>query len=194
MPSLFLNPRQLAMPQAQSGFALVMVLFLSVLITTMIPLMLNLNRETTTNVQQNQSRVLASGYARQVFMTAHAQMLMNGGLPLGWARGDAVALNTPDRIADLSNCSRLMGLSEDWNQVNARVSWMSIDSTGIPLDGTKIIAGISRIADEDVPYERYIVLGCVLTDGVLAQGAVMRGEYARAGHQLLMLSLRSETS
>jgi hypothetical protein len=179
---------------AEPGFALVMVLFLSVLITTMIPLMLNLNRESVTNVQQNQSRALAEEYARQVFMATHVQMLMSGGLPLGWSTGDDTALTSTSAIADLASCSGFMDLSETWDKPDARVSWMKINDAATALNGSKIIAGIYRTSYGDVPYEHYIVLGCVISGGALSQGAAVRGEYAIADQQVLMLSLRAESS
>ncbi|MCE2517717.1 MAG: hypothetical protein J4F41_07790 [Alphaproteobacteria bacterium] len=180
--------------QAQPGFALVMVLFLSVIIITMIPMMLNFNRESVTNVQRDQSRALVSEYARQVFMTTHAQMLMNGGLPVGWSQGNDAALATTSAIEDLGNCSGFLDLTESWNKADARVSWMEIDNATSQLNDSKIIAGIYRTSYDSVPYEHYVVMGCVITAGRLSQGAVMRGEYAITGQQVVMLSLRSETS
>lgn len=178
----------------QPGFALVMVLFLSVLITTMIPMMLNFNRESVTGVQRNQSRALVSEYARQVFMTTHAQMLMNGGLPLGWSGGDDTVLASTSAIEDIENCSGFLDLNEVWNKADARVSWMQIDNATSALNNSKIIAGIYRTSYGSVPYEHYVVMGCVITAGQLSQGAVMRGEYAITGQQVVMLSLRAETS
>ena len=179
---------------AEPGFALVMVLFLSVLITTMIPMMLNFNRESVTNVQRNQSRALVTEHARHVFMTTHAQLLMNGGLPLGWAEGTDTSLAATTAIEDLANCSGFLDLTETWEKADARVSWMEIDNATSSLNDAKIIAGIYRTSYDSVPYEHYIVMGCVISSGELSQGAVMRGEYAITGQQLLLLSLRSETS
>ncbi len=179
---------------AQPGFALVAVLFLSVLITTMIPMMLNFNRESITGVQQDQSRALASEYSRQMFMLTHTQLLMNGGLPIGWVQGDASSLSTTTAIEDLENCSGFLDLTETWNKTDARVSWMEIDDAGSTMDGAKIIAGIYRDSYATVPYEHYIVMGCVITPGPLSQGAVMRGEFAITAQRILMLSLRTDTS
>lgn len=179
---------------AQPGFALVAVLFLSVLIVTMIPMMLNFNRESITGVQQDQSRALASEYSRQMFMLTHAQLLMNGGLPQGWTQGNASSLSTTTAIEDLGNCSGFLDLTETWNKADARVSWMEIDNDDSPMDGAKIIAGIYRDSYDTVPYEHYIVMGCVITPAPLSSGAVMRGEFAITAQRILMLSLRTETS
>ena len=179
---------------AQPGFALVAVLFLSALIVTMIPMMLNFNRESVTGVQLDQSRALASEYSRQMFMLTHAELLMNAGLPQGWVQGDASSLDTTSAIEDLGNCSGFLNLTEVWDKVDARVSWMEIDDAGSIMDGAKIIAGIYRDSYGSVPYEHYIVMGCVIIPGPLSQGAVMRGEFAITAHQILMLSLRTDTS
>ena len=181
-------------PSAKPGFALVAVLFLAAMITTMIPMMLNFNRESVTGVQQDQSRALASEYSRQMFMLTHAQLLMNGGLPQGWVQGNASSLSSTSAIEDLGNCSGFLNLTETWNKVDARVSWMEIDDDGSTMDGAKLIAGIYRDSYGAVPYEHYIIMGCVITPAPLSSGAVMRGEFAISGQQVLMLSLRTETS
>ena len=183
-----------ALSSAQPGFALVAVLFLSALIVTMIPMMLNFNRESVTGVQLDQSRALASEYSRQMFMLAHAELLMNAGLPTGWSQGNASSLSSTTAIEDMGNCSNFLNITESWNKQDARVSWMEIDDDGSTMDGAKIIAGIYRDSYDSVPYEHYIVMGCVIVPGPLSQGAVMRGEFAVTAHRILMLSLRTDTS
>ncbi len=173
--------------QKQDGFALIAVLFLSSVIAILIPLMLTLNQENVATIERQQSQALANEYARQIFMMAHAEMLMNGGLPLGWAEGDSTGLDNTSAIADLQNCSTALDRSEAWNIPNARVSWMQINDD---KDST-IIAGIYRRDSDDLPYDQYIVMSCAIIGGGLPQASVMRGEFARTGQQMLMLSLAS---
>ena len=54
---------QALLTSKQPGFALVAVLFLSVIITAMIPMMINFNRESITSVQRGQSQAVAAEYA-----------------------------------------------------------------------------------------------------------------------------------
>ena len=178
----------------QPGFALVAVLFLSVIITAMIPMMINFNRESITSVQRGQSQAVAAEYAKQIFMMAHTELMMHQGLPQGWSQGDSTDLNTTSALDDIGNCSGYLDLNETWNSADARISWMQIDNAASAANDSKVIAGITRISYGDVPYEHYIVLGCVITGGRLSQGAVMRGEFAISGQQILMLSLSSNTS
>ena len=178
----------------QSGFALVAVLFLSVIITAMIPMMINFNRESITSVQRGQSQAVAAEYAKQIFMMAHTELMMHQGLPQGWSQGNSTDLSTTSAIDDIGNCSGYLDLDETWNSADARISWMQIDDPASTANDSKVIAGITRSSYGDVPYEHYIVLGCVITGGRLSQGAVMRGEFAISGQQILMLSLSSNTS
>ena len=178
----------------QPGFALVAVLFLSVIITAMIPMMINFNRESVTAVQRSQSQAIAAEYAKQMFMMAHTELMMHQGLPQGWSQGNASALSTTSALEDIGNCSGYLDLEETWNKADARISWMQIDNASSAANDSKVIAGITRTSYGDVPYEHYIVLGCVITGGRLSQGAVMRGEFAISGQQILMLSLASNTS
>ena len=178
----------------QQGFALVAVLFLSVIITAMIPMMINFNRESVTAVQRSQSQAIAAEYAKQVFMMAHTELMMHQGLPQGWSQGNSASLSSTSALADIGNCSGYLDIDEDWNTADARLSWMQIDNASNAANDSKVIAGITRTSYGDVPYEHYIVLGCVITGGRLSQGAVMRGEFAISGQQILMLSLASNTS
>lgn len=178
----------------QDGFALVAVLFLAAFITAMIPMMMNFNRESVTAVQRSQAQALASEQARQVFMMAHTELMMNSGLPQGWSQGDSSGLSTTTAIEDIGNCSGYVDRTETWNKADARISWMEIDNASNPANDSKIIAGITRTSYGDVPYEHYIVMGCVITAGRLSQGAAMRGEFAISGQQMLMLSLETGNS
>ncbi len=180
-------PAQLLMKNQQAGFALVAVLFLSSIIAILVPLMLTLNQENISTIQHQQSQALADDYARQIFMMAHATLLMNGGLPLGWAEGDSTGLDNTSAINDLENCSAVLDRSEAWQIPNARVSWMQINDD----KQTTIIAGIYRRDNEDLPYDQYVVMGCAIIGGGLPQASTMRGEFARTGQQMLMLSLAS---
>ncbi len=173
--------------QQQAGFALIAVLFLSSVIAILIPLMLTLNQENVSTIQRQQSQALADDYARQIFMMAHAELLMNAGVPLGWAEGDSTGLDNTSAIADLENCSAALGHSEAWQVPNARVSWTQINDDKESI----IIAGIYRQDDDDLPYDQYVVMGCAIIGGGLPQASIMRGEFARTGQQMLMLSLAS---
>ena len=178
----------------QPGFALVAVLFLSVIITAMIPMMINFNRESITSVQRGQSQAVAAEYAKQIFMMAHTELMMHQGLPQGWTKGNSADLTSTSALDDIGNCSGYLDLDETWNSADARISWMQIDDPASAANDSKVIAGVTRTSYGDVPYDHFIVLGCVITGGRLSQGAVMRGEFAISGQQILMLSLSSNTS
>ena len=185
---------QASIASKQPGFALVAVLFLSVIITAMIPMMINFNRESITSVQRGQSQAVAAEYAKQIFMMAHTELMMHQGLPQGWTKGDSSDLSTTSALDDIGNCSGYLDLNETWNSADARISWMQIDNAASAANDSKVIAGITRTSYGEVPYDHFIVLGCVITGGRLSQGAVMRGEFAISGQQILMLSLSSNTS
>ncbi len=188
------DQRKAVITTAEPGFALVAVLFLSVIITAMIPMMINFNRESVTAVQRGQSQAVAAEYAKQIFMMAHTELMMHQGLPQGWSQGNSSDLSTTSAIEDIGNCSGYLDLDETWNSADARISWMQIDDATSAANDSKVIAGITRTSYGDVPYDHYIVLGCAITGGRLSQGAVMRGEFAISGQQILMLSLSSNTS
>ena len=185
---------QALMTSKQPGFALVAVLFLSVIITAMIPMMINFNRESITSVQRGQSQAVAAEYAKQIFMMAHTELMMHQGLPQGWRKGNSADLISTSALDDIGNCSGYLDLDETWNSADARISWMQIDDPSSAANDSKVIAGVTRTSYGDVPYDHFIVLGCVITGGRLSQGAVMRGEFAISGQQILMLSLSSNTS
>ena len=185
---------QALMNSKQPGFALVAVLFLSVIITAMIPMMINFNRESITSVQRGQSQAVAAEYAKQIFMMAHTELMMHQGLPQGWTKGNSADLISTSALDDIGNCSGYLDLDETWNSADARISWMQIDDPASAANDSKVIAGVTRTSYGDVPYDHFIVLGCVITGGRLSQGAVMRGEFAISGQQILMLSLSSNTS
>ena len=185
---------QALMTSKQPGFALVAVLFLSVIITAMIPMMINFNRESITSVQRGQSQAVAAEYAKQIFMMAHTELMMHQGLPQGWTKGNSADLTSTSALDDIGNCSGYLDLDETWNSADARISWMQIDDPSSAANDSKVIAGVTRTSYGDVPYDHFIVLGCVITGGRLSQGAVMRGEFAISGQQILMLSLSSNTS
>ena len=185
---------QALMTSKQPGFALVAVLFLSVIITAMIPMMINFNRESITSVQRGQSQAVAAEYAKQIFMMAHTELMMHQGLPQGWTKGNSTDLISTSALDDIGNCSGYLDLDETWNSADVRISWMQIDDPASAANDSKVIAGVTRTSYGDVPYDHFIVLGCVITGGRLSQGAVMRGEFAISGQQILMLSLSSNTS
>ena len=185
---------QALLTSKQPGFALVAVLFLSVIITAMIPMMINFNRESITSVQRGQSQAVAAEYAKQIFMMAHTELMMHQGLPQGWTKGNSADLTSTSALDDIGNCSGYLDLDETWNSADARISWMQIDDPSSAANDSKVIAGVTRASYGDVPYDHFIVLGCVITGGRLSQGAVMRGEFAISGQQILMLSLSSNTS
>ena len=185
---------QALLTSKQPGFALVAVLFLSVIITAMIPMMINFNRESITSVQRGQSQAVAAEYAKQIFMMAHTELMMHQGLPQGWTKGNSADLTSTSALDDIGNCSGYLDLDETWNSADARISWMQIDDPASAANDSKVIAGVTRTSYGDVPYDHFIVLGCVITGGRLSQGAVMRGEFAISGQQILMLSLSSNTS
>lgn len=185
---------QALLTSKQPGFALVAVLFLSVIITAMIPMMINFNRESITSVQRGQSQAVAAEYAKQIFMMAHTELMMHQGLPQGWTKGNSADLTSTSALDDIGNCSGYLDLDETWNSADARISWMQIDDPSSAANDSKVIAGVTRASYGDVPYDHFIVLGCVISGGRLSQGAVMRGEFAISGQQILMLSLSSNTS
>ena len=185
---------QALMTSKQPGFALVAVLFLSVIITAMIPMMINFNRESITSVQRGQSQAVAAEYAKQIFMMAHTELMMHQGLPQGWTKGNSADLISTSALDDIGNCSGYLDLDETWNSADVRISWMQIDDPASAANDSKVIAGVTRASYGEVPYDHFIVLGCVITGGRLSQGAVMRGEFAISGQQILMLSLSSNTS
>lgn len=173
----------------EPGFALISVLMLTVLITTLVPMMISLNRESITSVQGDQVRARVNEQARQMFMMAHASMLMHGGLPVGWQRADQAAEASR---TDLSNCSGFLDRAgETWSSADTRLSVMQLAEANSPLDGSKLIAGVFRTGYAEVPYENYVVMGCVISGGRISQGAAMRGEFALSGQRFLLLGLEA---
>jgi len=176
-----------------NGFALPGVLALTLMISAMVPLMFTLNRENISAARRDQVRVSAAAQARHMFMIAHAYMLMHGGLPVGWKKG-----NIPDAAksqTDLAYCSGYAGHDgEDWWRDDARISGMIIGEESRDYSGNRIIAGIYLADRGELPFEKYIVLGCVITTGTYAQGAALRGEFARLDGRFVLLELDGDTT
>lgn len=169
------------------------VLVLTLLISAMVPLMLTLNRENVSAARRDQVRVSAAAQARHMFMIAHTYMLMHGGLPTGWSKGSIPAVT--EARADLEHCSGYAGHDgENWGRDDARVLRMIIGDDSVNFAGNRVIAGIYRAGRGELPFEKYIVIGCVLTAGAYAQGAAMRGEFARAQQRFVLLALGGDTT
>lgn len=174
---------------AQPGFALMSVLLLTVLITALVPVMIALNRENVAGAVTDQLSARVGEEARQMFMMAHATMLMHGGLPVGWQAADSAASINRD---DLVNCSGFLDRDDEaWNSPDARLSVMTISRTSSPLDGSKLIAGVYRTGYDSVPYEHYVVLGCVISGGRFSQGSAIRAEFALTGQRFVVLGLEA---
>jgi hypothetical protein len=175
------------------GFALPGVLVLTMLISAMVPLMITLNRESVSAARRDQVRVSASAQAHHMFMMAHAYLLMHGGLPVGWHKG-----NIPDAAdirTDLGYCSGYAGHEgEGWGREDARVVRLTIGEESLDFAGSRAIAGIYAADRGELPYETYIVMGCFITRGAYAQGAALRGEFARSRGRFHLLSLSGDTS
>ena len=68
---------------------------------------------------------------------------------------------------------------------------MTISRTSSPLDGSKLIAGVYRTGYDSVPYEQFVVLGCVISGGRFSQGSAIRAEFALTGQRFVMLGLEA---
>ena len=185
---------QALLTSKQPGFALVAVLFLSVIITAMIPMMINFNRESITSVQRGQSQAVAAEYAKQIFMMAHTELMMHQGLPQGWTKGNSPILPRPQRLMILAIVPAILIWMKHGTVPMRGFRGCRLMNAASAANDSKVIAGVTRASYGDVPYDHFIVLGCVITGGRLSQGAVMRGEFAISGQQILMLSLSSNTS
>lgn len=185
------SPAGMKMPL--NGFALPGVLALTLMVSAMVPLMFTLNRENISAARRDQVRVSAIVQARQMFMIAHAYMLMHGGLPVGWSKG-----NIPDRAetrTDLGYCSGYAGHDgENWGREDARVFGLALRQESTDYAGNRIIAGVYLADRGELPFETYIVMGCVITTGNYAQGAALRGEFARFDGQFVLLDLGGDTT
>jgi hypothetical protein len=158
----------------------------------MIPVMISLSRESVTAARADQIRTVAAGGARHMFLVAHAYMLMHDGLPSGWQNGDSP--DASDTGADLAYCSGYAGHEEDsWRQESARVFRLIMDEDSHHFPGGRMIAGIYHQGRGGLAFDRYIVIGCLITAGAYARGAAFRGEFARASDQLILLNLADGT-
>jgi len=176
----------------QPGFALVGVLLLSLLVSAAVPLMFALNRENIAASRREQVRALAAQQARHAFLVAHAYMLMHSGLPAGWRKGSNSVAETQD---DLEYCSGYAGQNgEDWGREDARVFHITLGESAGMAANSRLMAGIVRADRDDLPYEKYVVIGCVITSGPYAVGASLRGEFAFVRQKVMLLRLSGDTT
>jgi len=193
LPGENISVCRIAPATKRSGFALPGVLFLSLVISAMIPVMISLSRESATAARADQIRTVAAGGARHMFLVAHAYMLMHNGLPSGWQKGNSP--DASDTGEDLAYCSGYAGYDDDsWRQGSARVFRLIMDEDSRHFPGSRMLAGIYQQDQGGLAFDTYIVIGCLINDGAYAQGASFRGEFARASDQLILLSLAGGTT
>lgn len=188
-----ISVRRIEGSSRQSGFALPGVLFLSLMISAMVPIMVTLNRENVTSARADQVRASAAGGAQHMFTLAHAYLLMHGGLPVGWRK--ASSPDAAETGMDLANCSGYAGHDDEtWRQEDARVFRLMISEESNHFPRSRMLAGIYRTGQAELAFEKYVVIGCVITAGAYAQGAALRGEFARTLEQLVLLDLDEGTT
>lgn len=169
-------------PKAKSGFALIGVLVLSVMIGMMIPVMLNLETENRALLRHHQARAHVVSTAHHMFGLAHDQFLLHTGLPLGWSRGDAAP---PDQQNALAACSRALGHDENWHHPAARYTHLNVNGEGHIYQGYRLITAIRRGDDANLPFAVYVVMGCAISDRPFSQLGVVRGLYLHSGGQVI---------
>jgi hypothetical protein len=174
--------RQRYHPKAKSGFALIGVLVLSVMLGMMIPVMLNLETENRAMMRQHQARAHVVSVAHHMFGLAHDQFLLHTGLPLGWTSGDTAS---PDHLKTLAACSRALGHDTNWNHPAARYTHLKVNVEGHMYQGYRLITAIRRGNDDLLPFEVYVVMGCAISHSPFSQLGVVRGLYLNSGGQVI---------
>jgi hypothetical protein len=169
-------------PKAKSGFALIGVLVLSVIIGMMIPVMLNLETENRALLRHHQARAHVVSTAHHMFGLAQDQFLLHTGLPLGWTRGDAAP---PDHLNALTACSRALGYDVDWAYPAARYTHLDINSEDHYYQGYRLITAIRQGDDARLPFAIYVVMGCAISDRPFSQLGVVRGVYLHSGGRVI---------
>lgn len=178
-------------PKARSGFALIGVLVLSIMIGMMIPVMLNLETENRAMMRQHQARASVVSTAHHMFGLAHDQFLLHTGLPLGWTRGDAAP---PDQLKALTACSRALGHEEDWHLSTARYTHLNVNMEGHNYQGYRLITAIRRGDDAMLPFTVYVVIGCAISHRPFSQLGVVRGVYLHSGGRVIFSHWQSASS